>query len=171
MKDYERLYKLYDECTAELNSIGIVSNPIQSITVNRRAKNRFGLAVREHGVYRIEISEIVLRNDVSDDKAKEVIIHEILHCCDNCMTHKGKWKAYANKVNARLGYNITRCNSFDNIGVKREEVVNFKYKITCTNCGKIVYRLRASRVICHPNRYRCGTCGGELKVEKINTEV
>lgn len=167
MTDYEKLYNLYEECTEELKSIGIVSNPIQSVTINRRAKKRFGQAIREGGNYRIEISEIVLRDEVPADKAKEVIIHEILHCCDNCMTHKGKWKAYANKVNARLGYNITRCNSYNNIGVKREEVVNFKYKITCIHCGKIIYRQRASKVICHPNHYRCGVCGGELKVEKI----
>lgn len=167
MTDYEKLNKLYKECTEELKSIGIVSNPIWSVTINRRAKKRFGQAIREGGNYRIEISEIVLRDEVPVDKAKEVIIHEILHCCDGGMTHKGKWKAYANKVRARLGYDIKRCNSYQNIGVNYNEVINFKYKITCTDCGKSTYRQRASNVTRYPYKFRCAICGGNLTVEEL----
>ena len=39
---------------------------------------------------------------------KETIIHELLHTIDFKSGHKGKWKAYADYVNSRTDYNVTR---------------------------------------------------------------
>ena len=37
-----------------------------------------------------------------------------------------------------------------------------KYLLACTKCGKEIVRYRRSKVVLHPEKYRC-KCGGEIK--------
>ena len=161
------LNQLYDECKAELKSIGIEPNPIKEIRVNPRPKRRLGRARCRNGEYTIEISGITLREEVPDKKVKQVIIHEMLHCCDGALNHGDTWKRLANKVNLNLGYNVTRCGSLAEMGLTEETVYTRKYKITCQKCGSVYYRERASNVTKHPERYVCAKCGGNLVVEDM----
>lgn len=41
-----------------------------------------------------------------------------------------------------------------------------KFWVTCTDCGDRLARYRRSKLVTHPERYRCGGCGGSLVVER-----
>lgn len=144
MKDLNKLYK---ECLEELDSIGIEYGKIDSITVNTRAKKRFGQCRIEKNAkewenrrYSINISAILLNDTVSDESVKNTIIHEILHTCRNSFTHKEQWKRNTYKVKKYLGYDIKRSSC---------------YIYKCPSCGQVVKRMRASNFL---DRYKCGRC-------------
>ena len=54
--------------------------------------------------YEIHLSPDVLR--ASEYEIKNIIAHEILHTCIECMPHEGIWELYQRRMNRRLGYNI-----------------------------------------------------------------
>lgn len=39
------------------------------------------------------------------------IVHELLHTCEGCFNHGAKWKYYAEVMNNKYGYQITRIYS------------------------------------------------------------
>ena len=46
--------------------------------------------------------------------------------------------------------------------ITEPEEKEYKYKIICENCGQEIYRNRLNRNLF--KRYRCGKCGGKLKL-------
>lgn len=46
-----------------------------------------------------------------------------------------------------------------------ERFVEPRWWVVCEDCGARVGRYRRSRLVEHPRRYRCGECGGALRVE------
>lgn len=160
MKDLNKLYK---ECLEELDSIGIEYGKIDSITVNTRAKTRFGQCriVKnakewENRRYSINISAILLNDTVSDESVKNTIIHEILHTCRNSFTHKEQWKRNTYKVKKYLGYDIKRSSSDEEKGIGRlVQDEDYRYIYECPSCGQVVKRMRASNFL---DRYKCGRC-------------
>ena len=178
MKDLQRLF---NECVAELASIGIHSEPISKVTVNTRARRRWGLASKKNGKWEISISSQLLADDLPDRPAKTVIIHEILHCRWNGESHIGYWRALADKVNKELGYRIRSTDSRESLGLppltdsekadlaKRyagAEVTDdgkiVRYIVECP-CGMQVGRSKMSKLIQHPEKYRCARCGGTFR--------
>ncbi len=180
MKDLE---KLAAECTAELEAIGIRCGSVRSWSVNRRAKSRWGQCrPAARGVFDIEISERLLGDEVDEIAVKTTIIHELLHTVDGCLGHKGKWRLLAELVGREYPqYQIKRTSSCEEKGLSQlsqEEkpwgeaplsqaalTRQARYRITCTGCGVQAYRQRASKLIRRPEDFRCGRCGGRLKVE------
>ncbi|NLD11470.1 hypothetical protein [Aminicella lysinilytica] len=166
-----RLQLLMAEAISELNSIGIYpSKTIRSVSVNTRARRRLG-ACKQTGSkmdpsFAIEISYIC--RSLRDEDLKIIVIHELLHSCNGCMNHGATWKAYASKVERELGYHISATVDYNDIGLGKETGRNFKYRITCNNCGKTMLRMRKSKVVVHPEYYRCSACGGMLQVDEIN---
>lgn len=162
MKD---LKKLTMECRSELESIGIKCGTVRNITVNTRAKKRWGCCTTvSKGVFDISISEKLLQDDVDDKAAKDTIIHELLHTVKGCKGHKGKWVMLAKTVNERLGYDIKRTTSGKEKGIEEEAPpMKIKYILICENCGAEIRRQKASSVVMHPERYRCAKCRGRLK--------
>lgn len=162
MKD---LSKIVGECIAELSAIGIV--PARHIRwhVNTRAKSRWGIC-RKTGArdYEIEISERLLRDEVSDVATKNTVIHELLHTIPGGMKHTGNWAAAAAKVNrAYPQYHIQRLTSSEEKGIVSDPPTRpSKYALKCTHCGTEVPRERMSKVIQRPQDYRCAFCGGKL---------
>lgn len=141
-----------------------ISNSINpNITINTRAKGRFGQCKKRNGSYLIEISEHLTQAE--NKYIKETLAHEVLHTCPNCMNHGLHWKAYAMKMNMNYGYEISRTNSCANIGIINPRIENAKYIITCKTCGKNYYKQRESKVIKYPERFHC-KCGGRLKVHQ-----
>ena len=68
------------QCEKDLVGIGIPIGRIAEYTVNTRAKTRLGQCVsRRSGGYRIEVSEVLLRDDVPLDELKNTIYHEQIH--------------------------------------------------------------------------------------------
>ena len=178
MKDVQ---KLFDECMAELRSIGIVPDPIRSVTVNTRATRRWGQASKIKGMWEISISDRLLADDLPDRPAKNVLMHEILHCRWNGGSHIGYWSALAEKVNKELGYSIHSHDSRESLGLppiseEEKKALSKRYKgaeirddgrivryiVECP-CGNRVERSKMSRLIQHPEDYRCRKCGGTFR--------
>ena len=188
----EKLQKLYNECIKELNSIkiNVVDNEnIGEIEINlaKRNSKRYGCCkqdeprkncyhivkrgkrkIKQYDVFKkhhIEISKWVMQLD--EKIIKNTIMHEIIHCLPNCNNHGLQFKKYANYINEKLGYNITRLGNkeedFKNSNLEyTEKTEKFKYKIICTQCGQLIYRQRFRKDII--SKYRCGKCGGVLKL-------
>ena len=144
----------------ELISIGIpVSNRLEpEVRINTRARRRLGCCYYQSGRYWIEVSQAVLEDE---DLLKQTLVHELLHTCPKCRDHGPKWKAYAQTVNEKLGYRIERTVKTETpAGSLRHEEI--KYILECQSCGAQIKRMRMSKAVKSPWRYR-GPCGGKLK--------
>lgn len=191
----ERLEKLFNECIQELKNIGIDFLDEQKIgkidiSIARRNNKRYGCCKQEEpdkafktvvgrgwrrtvkyekfNVHHIEISKWVLELD--DIIIKNTIIHELIHCIPFCNNHGLKFKQYANYINQKLGYNISRLGNkkedYEKSNVEYAEEKQYKYKIQCTKCGQEYLRLRLNKNF--TRKYRCGKCRGKLEiVEKL----
>lgn len=161
MKD---LKKLYEECLADIESLGIEVGDIKDVTVNTRAANRWGQCRYRSGYYYINISERLLADDVDDQSTKDTIAHEILHTIKGGMKHTGAWKESAQLLNDLYGYNIHRCSSAEEKGVEvQPRVRNYKYIITCNTCGTIFKYQKDCRIVKLIRKgytgCRCPKCG------------
>ena len=167
-----RLAELFNEVIREAISIGIpIGMDIRGPVVNKRAKTRFGCCKAEKifpGTvqYTIEISERILT--APEKNIKEIIAHELLHTCRGCMNHGKKWKTYAEKFGNAFGYKITRTSTDTSFGlsVTKAEAAPPRYMLVSSRCGREYLRRRRSRVVEHPEQYRCGKCGGHLKLSQ-----
>ena len=165
MKDIQMIY---ENCKEKLNDIGIQTGEIKCVTINTRAIRRWGRCKRvfHYGreMYEIEISSRLLEDFVDDKATEDTMMHELLHSCEGCMNHGTKWKQLANKVNCQYGYNIKRTTSSEEKAVDDIRPIKAKYKIICTKCGHVGYRMKACKLTKYPSHYLC-SCGGKLKVE------
>lgn len=162
MKD---LNKIALECMAELDALKIPYVKPSKITVNTRAKSRWGQCRRVSKTeFTINISERILRDGVSDAATKNTVIHELLHTVDGCQNHGPKWQSLAAKVNrAYPKYNIQTTTSHAEKGIEPDPVV-YKYIVECEDCGNKRGYERRGKVVMYPERFRCGACNGKLKV-------
>ena len=148
------------EMWERLKKLGIpVSSKIRpGLLVNTRARRRLGCCYYQSGRYWIEVSQAVLEDE---DLLKQTLVHELLHTCPKCRDHGPKWKAYAQTVNEKLGYRIERTVKTETpAGSLRHEEI--KYILECQSCGAQIKRMRMSKAVKSPWRYRC-PCGGKLK--------
>lgn len=151
--------KLLQEVITEARKANIpVSNNINPIiSINTRAKCRLGLCKRNGDSFDIEISAFL--EQAGENAIKQILAHEILHTCPNCMNHGRTWKYYAMKMNMDYGYDIERTDSCANLGIVSPKERN--YVIQCQKCGREEIRERASKVTKNIDKYRC-KCGGKL---------
>lgn len=154
------------QCMNELDKIGVPYGNVIDVTINTRAKKRWGQCRKVPGGFTININAVLLdeKNDV--DGLKNTIFHELLHTCPGCWNHGTQWKVYAAIVFRKLGYNIKRTSSAAEKGVIDEPEVEHKpkYQIVCNSCGKTWERYKMCKVIQNINRCRCGFCNGRLSV-------
>lgn len=150
-------------CINLLNDLGIYPNEINKWEINSRACRWGQCRKRKGGIYTINIAECLLRDDTSDEALHDTIIHELLHACNNCMTHKAEWKRLANIVNENTNFNISRTTSYTEKGFKldpfnRQEKA--KYEITCNHCGRKWRYQRMGKIVkaCANNQATC-PCG------------
>lgn len=155
------LQKCYNECKAELDSIGIKYGNIISIQSVNLSPRMWGRCIRDGDVYKIEINKILLESAESYRGLKNTIIHEMLHSCPDSMKHTGNWKNLARIVNSKLGYSISRCSSNEELGVKIDAIEqNYKYACKCDKCGKVLYKNRICDFVRYPSHYVHKNCGG-----------
>lgn len=128
----EELERIYNECIEELRSIKIdVDNqavgkidikiakgnpkrygcckqeePDEKTRYTERRRNRLYVKYNRYKKHHIEISKWVM--DMDEEIIKNTIIHEIIHCFPGCNNHGEVFKKYANYINERLGYDISR---------------------------------------------------------------
>jgi predicted SprT family Zn-dependent metalloprotease len=157
------LMQAFSKACYDIERAGITIGTVDRVTINTRATRRWGQCHRKpDGHFEINVSDRLFTS--TNDGLIETVIHELLHTCDGCFSHTGKWLAYANKMNALYGYHIKRTASYADVGVK-EDIKNHKYHIKCEKCGHVFYRDRWSKLIERPQDYRC-KCGGTLKIIK-----
>lgn len=173
MKHYEeKVNKLLQVVINEAKSINIPisDNICSNVLINKRAKKRFGACktriYKNKKHFQIEIGSAL--NICEDNIIKTVLMHEILHTCENCNNHGKLWKQYAKKVNIYYGYNIKTSSTYEEYGLSNIEAKEtYRYKIRCIKCNNLYYRMRKSSIIKNIDRYRC-VCGGKLIVEDMS---
>ncbi len=186
----EKLQKLFEECIEELKKIGIdlqeADVGIINVKISKRNNKRYGCCKQEdpdkstkyyekirnrtylkyskYNKHTIEISKWVMELD--DDIIKNTIMHEIIHCFPSCNNHGKEFKRYANIINEKLDYDISRIGDkkadYAKSNIQYNENINFKYKITCNRCGQTFYRQRLMKNLVR--KYRCGICGGKFVI-------
>lgn len=163
MNNNERLQKLSKQAIKECKECGIPIKEDVPISISTRATKRYGVCKKRDGKMSIEISSFLF--EAKDIGVLETIIHEYLHTCDGCMNHGPKWKGYADKMNKKFGYSISRVSSRESRGLKVQTVEDFPYVLECTNpkCTNVVKRMKMSKTIQEYQRYRCGRCGSPFK--------
>ena len=157
---------LLSAVAAEARAAGIpISDNISPrVQINRRATGRFGACIRKpDGSFVIELSDrLVTAPELS---CRQTLAHELLHTCYGCQNHKKRWHSYADKMNAAYGYRIARTDTPEALGVDMDK--SEKYVAECVKCGMEFPRTRRSRLISHPEYYRCSKCGGRLRVRRV----
>lgn len=140
---------------------GIETGIITGVTVNARLTRCWGRCWHKpDGTNRIEISARLMDDGLEDVALMQTMIHEILHTVKGCDNHGKNWKAAAGKVMEKYPeYNITRCTSSEEKGI--DVVATSKYVVQCTDCKRMFGVSRRSKVVEHPEFYRC-KCKGEL---------
>lgn len=170
----EKLIRLSKESIRELEEIGLGKMIPKNLnfTINYRAKKRLGQCCEKQD---INISSWLL--EIGDDHdIKNTIIHEILHTFEDTIGHKEKWQYYARYVNNRTDYHITRTTSINKIYEKANKVrptreIHYRWKITCTKCGKVFYRQRINTKVLNDftrgNRVHKYCGGNDFKIVDI----
>lgn len=170
----QRLKRLAKESEKELQAIGLGDKLKSDIeyTINYKAKKRLGQCCKKQD---INISSWLL--EIGDDHdIKNTIIHEILHTFEDTIGHKEKWQYYARYVNNRTDYHITRTTSINKIYEKANKVrptreIHYRWKITCTKCGKVFYRQRINTKVLNDfargNRVHKYCGGNDFKIVDI----
>lgn len=168
MRDLKRYV---DECVMELSDYGIDASKVAKRLNWRvsRAKQRYGECRFKNSIpYEINISRFMLDESVlkNDLYLKNTIIHELLHALAPKAGHKGEWKRLARQVNLGSNgkYNIQRCNSLSEMGIKETAIAKPKYTLKCKECGNEYYHMRRCRSVNHPELWRCGKCKGHLEL-------
>ena len=164
----------------ELRGIGIpISDSISPIVRLIKAHSFFGRCAGPHSRankssfnYEIHISSYTLEN--SYRSVQNTIYHELLHTCKDTYGHDRQWKHYAAIVKQRLGYNIVRCGgdktATDSKNLRRgkntKRTYNCSYIICCPCCSQKWVRHVRSRLVLHPDMYKCAKCN--VPLQKVN---
>lgn len=160
--------RLLQVVIAEAKALNIpVSCRIEpNVVINSRAKTRFGCCIKKGDNYIIELSDKLI--DAPEASCRQTLAHEILHTCRGCRNHGGCWKQYAGKMNAAYGYQISRTQTHEALGIAN--TIPVRYVLVCQNCGAEIKRARMSKLVRNPERYRC-KCGGMLSVSRYAPEM
>ncbi len=143
-------------------------NPDKQYKVVEKLGRRNSIRYEKFKTHHIEISKWVL--DLNDEIIKNTIIHELIHCIPFCNNHGEEFKKYANYINEKLGYNIkargNKKEDYEKSNLTYIENEKYSYKIICEGCRQVIYRKRLNTKLL--KRYRCGKCGGKLKLLEEN---
>lgn len=145
---YKNAYDIVIQCIGE-DVVKQQARKVDDVVIDR-AKRRNGECRYIYGRCVIGISNHMF--ETNDYEITTTLIHEILHTFKDTRGHDYKWKWYANKINEQTDYNITRCRTI--VGHTKQ----YKYEITCENCGHIYRRYRISYDDWARGYYRCGKC-------------
>lgn len=163
----KRVDELLDVVMSEARAVGIpISQNIKKeVTINKRAKKRFGCCkITKQGFkqyFEIELAEKVANS--TEEAIKQTLAHEVIHTCKGCANHGKLWTAYAEIMNNAYGYNVKRTDTAEALGIEEtKEQLAENYLLICQNCGLRIARTRMSKVVKYPHRYRC-KCGGRLR--------
>lgn len=171
----KRLERFYEDACDILDSLDIEYGPVRSVTVNTRAKTRWGQCRHSkfEDIYDIEICSRLLAPDVSYTDVMDTVLHELLHCHKDRMCHTGEWKRCAELVNLRYGYDIQRAASSAEKNIANDRLSTAKYIVTCNGCGSVSGYLKKGKIVKillkQPNgTCKCSICGSNSFTVKTN---
>lgn len=190
----QKLNKLFKECVTDLNKIDIdILNQKKygkiDISIAKRNCKRYGCCKQEEpdknyktvtqigrrkiiryekfAKHHIEISKWVMQLD--NNIIKNTIMHELIHCIPYCNNHGTNFKKYANLINKKYGYDISRVGNkkedFEKSNIEYNVTETYNYKIICKECNQEFYRQRLNKNFA--KKYRCAKCGGKFDVKHI----
>ena len=142
-------------------SIPVSSKIDPHVTVNTRARTRFGCCRKAGGRYVIEVSASLF--SAEEQAIRQVLAHEVLHTCPGCADHGPRWQHWAALMNRIFGYDIRRTHTPQALGL--EDTRPVRWLVVCQSCGRSTPRMKRSPLVEHPGRYRC-KCGGILVVTR-----
>lgn len=158
------LQAMFERCRQELAALGIACGSVRQVVADGRTKRAWGTCRRyPDGSFRISINPKLLDDATPSDSLRQTLLHELLHTAAPGAGHTGRWKALAEQVNAALGTQIHRTASWAEQGMDEAKDATIRYRYGCVGCGREVVRFRACSFTKHPNRYRCGHCGGKFQ--------
>ncbi len=156
---------VYERCVEELEVLDIKIGKVSCIRYNPRLRTTFGRCEKRGKEFTISINSVFENHeDEHESELMDVVLHELIHTCEGCFNHGYLFKGYAVRVNARFGHHVSTYASTEyakGLGIERKKIAA-KYAIQCTACGRQYARKTLSKVIVHPEKYRC-QCGGKLK--------
>lgn len=167
-------------CMELLRNINIPFEEPVAWTVNTRATRRWGQCRRRYNgyyyayEYHINISSLLLDERASEKDLIETILHELIHTCPGCMNHGHEWKTYADVVNRKYGYNISRLKKGEEESAAlmiENKKANANYVCVCEKCGHEFFYSRRCGVIENPSRYTHTKCGGHLKLKASKKQI
>lgn len=164
----KRLIRFFEDACDILDNLNIEYGPVGEVTVNTRAKTRWGQCrySKFEDIYDIEICSRLLESDVSYEDIMDTMIHELLHCHKDRMCHTGEWKRCADLVNKYYGYDIQRTASSSEKNIANDRINMAKYVVTCNGCGSVSGYLKKGKVVKilmkKPNgTCKCAICGSD----------
>lgn len=165
----------------EFNSIGL----FPSVQANQFRPMRKG-SYRAEGityykstskiVTKVTINQLLLADNSVERSLEETIAHELVHCLPDCIGqgHNAMFKKYANFINGKLGYHISRLGdektdyTSEQVKILKKSKDNRKkYVFYCKTCGKecTPYYRKSNIVKCFiehheafMNRFCCPYC-------------
>lgn len=168
MTKMEKLQEAMFKTIDILNDLNIEFGPVDEVSINTRAKGRWGQCCynRADKSYKININSALLEDGVSQKSLMNTLLHEYLHAHEDRFCHTGEWKRCAELVNKKYGFHIKRATTAEELGITNYVKAGFKYHAVCDKCGADSYFSRKSKVVkllmvqpkdsyCH-----CGICGG-----------
>ncbi len=132
-----------------------------------RSSTRLGTCRKEKGIYRISISEYILEDE---ETVRNTLAHELVHTCRGCMNHGVTFQRIGQLVEKTFGIEVNRTatrEESERSGIREAYENKARYRIICRRCGAVFYRQKRSKLVTHPGNYRCGKCGGILRVEEV----
>lgn len=178
----KNLMEMFNYGLEVVEACGIEYGNIVDVSINTRAKSRFGQCRYNKiaGTYAINISKFILDDDVDNKAVMETIIHEILHTVEGCMNHGKKWKSLGKIIEREFGYCITRTSDYNKFSESLEKKMEVEratkksnYVFKCAGCGQTIHRERMSKFVKYYRHYKCGICGGNFDFipEESNMQI
>lgn len=123
--------------------------------VSTRAKRRAGAVLHRDGdPETVRLTWDQFANE-GWEAAAATVRHELVHVHllveSNDPSHGDAFRTLADELDTHV-----RCERF----------ADPKWWVTCVDCGARVARYRRSKLVDSPERYQCGDCGGNFRVER-----
>ena len=151
----------------DMRSHGIPVRKIRKVRVNNSV-NYYGccsLFRKDDTIADITISNMTVAN--GSESIKNTIIHELCHASLPIDENHGKqFQELAKKVSKIYHTEIKQ------YGDRTKETEEFKkqqykYKVTCKQCGSTWYYIRKTKFVKYPHLYQCGCGNNDFTVEVL----
>lgn len=142
--------KMYIDFVLEiLYSCNIPIRKVVDITIKPKASTRtLGLCTRvNRGIFKIELNPVLFQDNASEDIIIQTLLHEYIHTVDGCFNHGKQFKYYADIINRKYNYHISRTTDSSSFGVVIPKT-EYKYEIWCNVCNRpVAYYKRRTSVV------------------------